>query len=144
MGDVKDFDAMLAEKSGGRPEFVIAGQKFTARGKLPWKKFSTLILSLTAEDTSSADGLIKTEDFFRLVLVPADRQRFIDLINHDGDEDEDDDHIVGAQQVSEILDWLLGHYTGKAVQADNSSTPKSGDSGQPSNVVSLNAKPTSV
>lgn len=137
----RDFDAFMAEKSPGRPEFMLAGQKFTARSRLPWKKFSTFILNM-GDDVSSKDGIDKTEEFFRMVLVAQDRQRFVDLINQDADEEEDE-NIVSPAQVSELLDWLLEYYTGKAQPPEESSSTEPSSSGQPSNVVSLTPRPAS-
>lgn len=140
----KDFDAMLAEKSTGRPMFTVGGQKFTARAKLPWKKFSALILSLVGDDVSTSGGIEKTESFFRMVLVREDRERFMALINNDGDEDEDDDKVVGTQQISDLLDWMLEYYTGKATMSDTPSPPTPLDSGVSVNTVSLTPKTDSL
>lgn len=137
----KDFDAMLNEKLSGRPDFKVGGHTFTARAKLPWKKFSNLILSMSGDDVSSTNGISKTEDFFKLVLIPTDRQRFIDLLNHDGDEDDDDDSVIAPEQVSEILDWLLAYYTGKAGASESASSEQQPGTGLPLNVVSASLSP---
>jgi hypothetical protein len=134
----KDFDAMLGE---GRPDFTVGGQRFTARAKLPWKKFSQLILSMSAggTDAASSDGIAKTEEFFRLVLIPSDRDRFMNLIANDGEEEGDEDNVIASQQVSAILDWLLGIYTGKLAATNGTPLlPSSQPTGEPSSTVSLN------
>ena len=140
MSRFNDFDA--AVNSNVRPEFTIGGQKFVARAKLPWKKFSSLILSMNEADSSSVEGIAKTENFFRLVLIPKDRQRFIDLINADGEDDDNDENYLDSSQVSALIDWLLELYTGKDEKNDNSSSDTPSTTGVPSNIVSLTPRPT--
>lgn len=138
----KDFDAMIASK--GRPEFTVAGNKFTCRAKLPWKKFSNLMLSMMGDDVTSQDGIDKTEEFFRLVLLPQDRDKFLTILNFDGEGEDDalaEALVVSNEQISEILDWLLAYYTGKAQANDESSSPSPPATGQPLNAVSLSPKP---
>lgn len=135
----RDFDAFLREKSGGRPEFIIGGQKFTCRAKLPWKKFSAMMLSLSGED-ASAKGLEKTEDFFKLVLIQPDRQRFLDLLNYDGEDDEgDEENVISPSQVGNLLDWLLAYYTDKDGGATEEEKPTS--EAVPNNVVPMSLDP---
>lgn len=136
-----DFDAALRELRGENLEFVVAGQTFTARAKLPWKKYSNLMMSLFGQDVTTADGLAKTEEFFNLVVVKRDRERFMALVNSDGDDDDDDeDNVIDPSQVSAILDWMLGLYTGKAPKKEESSSDSSPTTGLPSNVISLDPK----
>ncbi|HYJ33831.1 MAG TPA: hypothetical protein VE326_11480 [Candidatus Binatia bacterium] len=123
----KDFDSWLAEQRG-EVTFTVGGQTYTGRKRVPWQKMNKYLMSL-GEDT---DGIESTKDFFRMVLVPADRERFVAAIDYDGDDDE---QILASEQVGKILDWLLGIYTGKGEK----DKPVSTDS-QPSNVVSLNPK----
>lgn len=123
----KDFDAALKEMLGDRPSFTMGGQTFTCRQRLPWKKFSNMILSLSGEEAQAGGGLDKTEEFFRLVLIKGDRDRFIGLLNYDGEDEEnggDDELAAAPQQVGELLDWLLAYYTGKADTTDESSSDK--------------------
>lgn len=140
----KDFDAALREKRGEELEFVVAGQTFTARAKLPWKKYSTLIMSLFGQDVTTADGLNKTEEFFRLVIVKRDRDRFIALMDSDGDGEEDgegdEDNVIDPTQVSALLDWMLALYTGKEPKNETSSSDSPPTTGLPSNVISLDGK----
>lgn len=114
MSNLKDFDAMLAEKVGGRPEFILGGQKFTCRAKLPWKKYSALILKLTSGEYRSAEEeMVVTEKFFRMVLLPADRDRFFELLNRGSDdEDDEDEDVIANPQVGYLIDWLLRKYNG--------------------------------
>jgi hypothetical protein len=134
----KDYDAMLAETVGGRPTFKVAGQTFRCRARLPWKKFSKLLLTLTVSTASGDESLTQTEEFFNLVLVAEDRQRFLDLVNYEGDDDNtDDENVIDPKQVGAILDDLLEYYTGKAPSNASESTATPPGAGQPSNVTSL-------
>lgn len=133
----KDFDAALQEARGDKLEFVVGGQTFTARAKLPWKKYSNLIISLFDADTTTQDGVAKTEEFFNLALTKKDRERFLALLDSDGDDDDDEDAIVDPKQISQILDWMLNLYTGKANKNETPSSDSQPDTGLPSNVISL-------
>src|SRR5215213_6988412 len=118
MSNFKDFDAMLAEKVGGRPSFQLCGQKFECRSKLPWRKWNGMIMSLQLEDNTAEDVV---ENFFNLVLVPQDRERFSALIDVDEPENEDDEEsYVSDEQIGQLMAWLLDHYTGKARENDES------------------------
>src|SRR6478672_163102 len=129
---------MLAEKTGGRPQVTAAGQQFTARSKLAWRKFSNWMLAMDGLDPSSEAAIEGTKDFFRMVLLPESRTRFLELMEYEGDEDDDDDESVLAnEQMGLIIDDLLARYTGKANTNDNSATPSPAPTGQQSNVVSL-------
>ena len=130
----KDFDAMLAEKAGVRPTFIVAGQEFTARAKLPYKKFVRLMGALGADD---ADPDEATEKFFSTVIVKEDRERFLAVLNS---EDDDDERIIDAAQINQITEWLLSIYTGKELTSSDSSSDGSSTTGRPRNVVSLSAK----
>lgn len=132
----KDYDAMLAEKIGGRPTFKVGGQMFTCRAKLPWKKFSALLLSLTVTSATGDTPTQQTEEFFRLVLLPNQREAFQALLDADG-EDDDETPVIDSNQVGYILDDLLAYYTGKAQPNDSVSTEQQQNAGQPSNVTSL-------
>lgn len=132
----KDYDAMLSEKFGGAPTFKAAGLTWTCKPKLPWKKFSTLIISLSVSSATGEATLEQTEKFFGLVLVKSDRQAFLDLLKT-MEEDDDVDEVLDSRQVNMILDDLLDFYTGKeSSNASNSSTSPPG-AGQQSNVTSL-------
>lgn len=125
----KDFDAFLTEKLGGRPTFTVGSQKFTGRSRLPWEKFSNLILSMSGEDAASPNGVENTKKFFRLVLIPADRQRFINLIEYDGADDDDDETVIAPQQVSALIDWLLEYHSGKPQTSETPSLDSPLDTG---------------
>lgn len=133
----KDFDAWLNE-TRGEISFSVGGQTFTGRKRVSWEKMNRYLLNLGDEGT---DGIDQTKDFFRMVLVPADRQRFIEAVEYDGD---DDDRILASEQVGKILNWLLEVYTGKAPSDAASSSAEQPSTGAPSNVVSLNPKPASA
>jgi hypothetical protein len=129
----KDFDAWLNEQRG-EVTFTVGGQTFTGRKRVGWQKMNRYLLNLGAEGT---DGIEQTRDFFRMVLIPADRERFLAAVDYDGD---DDDRILSAEQVGKILDWLLGVYTGKAQSDVEQSSAAQPGTGAQSNVVSLSPK----
>lgn len=131
----RDFDAVLAEKAGVRPTFRVGGQEFTVKARLPIKKYRELIDFMTSDE---GDEGSKTEQFFRTVLIPADRDRFLALYNNEDDEDETS--IVDQSQVDEITTWLLEHITGKQLRKSDSSTSGASETSQPQNVVSLNSR----
>ena len=109
MSSFMDFDAMLREKTGAPPTFHIGGQDFTCRTKVPWRKLDSLVFQirtgLYAEDKTEQD---LTEDFFKMVIIKDDRQRFIDLLNADGDDD--DDEVADYAQVGKLTNWLMDIY----------------------------------
>lgn len=128
----RDFDAMLAERAGVRPTFRVGGQEFTVRAKLPFKRFATLV------NSEQDDEITATEDFFRMVLVPADRDRFMALLDADGEEDTDG--VIDPEQVKLISEWLMELYTGKGRQSSDGSSDGAATTGPPPNVVSLNPR----
>lgn len=138
----KDYDAYLAEKAGGRPEFTVAGQRFTARSKLSWKKFNGWVLSMDGIDPTSQEAIDRTRDFFKMVLLPESRERFLALMEFEGDDDdaESDETVLSNEAMSAILDDLLARYTGKAPKTEPGSSSGPGSTGQPSNVVSLSPR----
>lgn len=130
----KDFDAMLA----GRPTFTVGGQIFTARAKLPWRKFTSL-LSAMSEAVDSGGGTEATEKFLVMAVVRQDRERFKALLELD---DNDDDDAVGISpgEITELSSWLMEHYTGKRSEGDESSSDGPPKTGPPRKVVSLSAR----
>lgn len=132
----RDFDAMLAEKAGVKPTFTVAGQTFTLRAKLPYAKWNKLLLTMRSDD---ADQMKATHEFFNTVLVRADRERFAALLDSEDDEDEG---VIGIEEMSEITDWVMEHFTGKLQRNSNGSSPGSNETGGSPNVVSLNARST--
>lgn len=134
----RDFDAMLAERAGVRPTFRLAGQVFTVKAKLPHKKFKNLLATLAGDD---ADENKAEEDFFRLCLVPQDRERFFLLLDFDGEGDQVDEWtVVSPDQVSALIEWLMELYTGKQMPSSASSSAGSSNTGTAPNVVSLNSR----
>ncbi|MDP8971150.1 MAG: hypothetical protein M3N52_11790 [Actinomycetota bacterium] len=129
----RDFDAMLAEKAGVRPTFTVAGQTFTARAKVPFKKFTRMLAAIDDD----ADVVDTAEKLFDLALIKADRQRFQDLLDADGDDEGDEDAVVSLAQLNQITEWLMEIYTGKPQTSTNSSSPGPSETGPSSNVVSL-------
>jgi len=130
----RDFDAMLAEKAGVRPTFKIGGQIFTLRSKLPYSRWTKIIAAMRDDDVSGEQA---NEQFFRAVLIPSDRERFMELLNS---ENDDDGAVIGMQEMDELLDWAMSHFTGKAPSNSNGSSPGAGETGQRPNVISLSAK----
>jgi len=132
---VKDFDAMLAERAGVRPTFKVSGQEFQVRSKLPYKKFQSMMAAMTAE---GADTDAATDEFFRAVITKADRDRFLALLNDDGEDDED--RVIDPAQMGAIIDWLISLYTGKAHTSSASSSDGPNPTGLQRNVVSLSPR----
>lgn len=138
MSVTRDFDAMVAEKAGIRPTFKVAGQEFTLRAKLPYGKWNELIAFMRADET---DADMATRKFFNTVLIRADRERFLQLLNVD-DDDSDDVGVVDMQQMDAITDWAMEHFTGKLLSSSNGSSPGVNGTGQQPNVISLSSRNT--
>lgn len=130
----RDFDAMLAQRAGTRPTFRVGGQEFTVKAKLAFKKFAKLIATFEEAD----DEIAATEAFFRMVLVPSDRDRFIALLDADGEDDSD--AVIDPEQIQAMTEWLMEYYTGKHRASSNGSSGGAGTMAQPLNVVSLNPR----
>ena len=128
----KDFTKKYSDIE--RPEFIVGGQTFTARAKLPYKRFSTLLEQMRADDV---DVQAATAEFFRTALIREDRDRFIELLEYDGD---DDDVTISMEQLNEITDWLMEHFTGKTQPSSDSSPNGAGGTGQSRKVVSLSSR----
>jgi hypothetical protein len=132
----RDFDAMLAEKAGIRPTFKVGGQEFTLRSKLPYSKWNKLLAVMRDDDTDADEA---TEMFFNTVLVKGDRQRFLELLAKE-DDDDDDDNVIGLQQMNDITDWVMEHFTGKHPSSSGGSSPGANGTGPQPNVISLSSK----
>lgn len=132
----RDFDAMLAEKANGRPTFKVGGQEFTLRKKLPYSKWLKLLAVMRSDDVDETES---NEEFFNTVLVRDDRQRFFDLLANEDDEDEDD-NVIGMDQMDELTTWIMEVFTGKHSTSSNGSSPGANGTGQQPNVVSLQSK----
>lgn len=131
----RDFDAMLAEKAGVRPTFRIGGQEFSLRAKLPYAKWTKILAAMRSDDVSAEAA---NELFFRAVLAPGDRERFLALLGRD--DDLDDDNCIGVEEMEPLIDWAMEHFTGKAPSSSNGSSPGSNNTGQSPNVISLSSK----
>lgn len=128
------------DKSREKPEFEVAGQRFTARAKLPFRAFVNLLDYLSDEDIGEVD---KTQRFFRTVLSRDDRDRFLELLNRGGDDDADDvddAEVIAGDEVSEITTWLVEYYTGKHQTSSPSSSDGASSTPPSPNVVSLNPR----
>lgn len=137
----RDFDAMLVEKGRQRQTFRAGGQEFTAKAKLPYRKFQTLLAAMGRVDENDDEAVRRAEEqFFRAALIRSDRDRFLELLNADGDEDDDDFATLDPEQVNEITAWLMEHFTGKRETTSDSSSDGASGTGQRPNVVSLNAR----
>lgn len=133
---IRDFDAMLAEKAGVAPTFKVGGQEFALRPKLAYKKWVKLLAAMRADDT---DEMQATKDFFAAVVVRADRDRFLALLDKDDDEADDDD-VIDMSQLDALTSWVMEILTGKLQTTSSSSSPGASTTGQPLNVVSLNPR----
>lgn len=131
----RDFDAYLAEKAGVRPTFKIAGQVFTLRSKMAYTKWSKLLASMRSDEVSPEEA---NDMFFRAALIRGDVDRFMALLNKDDDDDEG--AIIGLQEADALVDWAMAHFTGKALNTSDGSSPGSNGTGPSPNVVSLQSK----
>jgi hypothetical protein len=139
----KDFDAMLAEQGRQRKTFRIGGQEFTVKAKVPYRKFQTMLAALSRAAESDDDDETRgaEERFFREVLIKSDVDRFLALLNAEGDGDEVDEYaVIDAAQLSPLTDWVLEHFTGKRSESSDSSSDGSSGTGRSQNVVSLTAR----
>lgn len=133
---VRDFDAMLAERAGVAHTFRVGGQEFRLRHKLAHRKWLKLLAAMRADDTDEQKA---TADFFAAVVVKADRQRFLDLLDKE-DDDEDDEAVIDFSQLDALTDWIMEIITGKLQKSSGSSSPGANKTGAPVNVVSLNPR----
>lgn len=133
---VRDFDSMLAANAGVRPSFKVGGQEFTLRAKLPYKRWNKLLASMRAEDVDPQEA---TADFFRAVLVKADRERFVALLDKE-DDDDDEEAVIDLSQMDAITDWVMEHFTGKLKNSSDSSQPGANGTGPAPNAVSLRSR----
>lgn len=138
----RDFDSMLAAKAGVRPTFTVGGQEFSLRSKLPSKTWNRLLASMRSDDVTPEEANVA---FFSTILAKKDRQRFLDLLANEGDEDDDDDTgVIDLSQVDAITDWAMEHFTGKRLSNNDSSTPSANGVGVAPNVVSLQSRATNA
>lgn len=115
----RDFDSMLAANAGVNPTFKVAGQEFSLRVKLPYRRWNKLLATMRSEDIDEQEG---AEDFFNTVLIKADRQRFLDLLNNE-DDDDDAAESISLAQMNDLIDWVMEYFTGKHGNSSDSSTP---------------------
>lgn len=135
----RDFDARLADrkKAAGRPTFKLAGQEFTLRAKLPFRKWNKVVAFMRADDTTQDEAM---DAFFNLVLIRVDRPRFADLLDREDSESDDDEDVVDWSQVDDLMDWAMEHFTGKNLSSASSSTDGASETDPPRNVVSLSSR----
>lgn len=131
---VRDFDSMLAEKAGVRPTFRVGGQDFTLRSKLPYARWNKLMAKMRSDDVDPDEA---TREFFRTVLVRADRDRFMALMDVEEDGTDDDAGVIDVGQLDEITDWAMEHFTGKRRNSSESSPPGANGTGPALKSVSL-------
>src|SRR5688572_1217386 len=132
----RDFDAMLAEKAGVRPTFKIGGQEFALRAKLPYTKWNKLIEQMRSDDVDADEA---SANFFRAVLIKADRERFLELMAKE-DDDDDDENVIDLSQMDDLTEWIMETFTGKTRNSSGSSSDGVNGTGQPPNVVSLSSR----
>lgn len=131
----RDFDAMLAEKAGIRPTFKVGGQEFTLRAKLPYGKWNKMLSRMRSDEVDADEA---TREFFNTVLIRADRERFLTLL--DNDDDEDEGNVVDLEAMDKLTDWIMEHFTGKTPSSSESSPNGASGTGQRQNVVSLSSR----
>ena len=132
-----DYDAWLIEHLGGRHTFRVAGQDFTCKIRMSWRKYGALFFEL-AEATTGPAILDAQEAFILACVVKTDRERAAALLVRDDDDDEEG--IVASPQLRRIVDDLMDYYAGKLGGSDNGSTSAQSDAGPASNVTSLSAR----
>jgi hypothetical protein len=126
-------------KAGIRPTFKVAGQEFTLRKRLPYATWNKLLAAMRSPEADD-DQQKATKDFFDKVLVRADRERFATLLDFEGDDEDDDDAVIGLDQMDQLTDWVMQIMTGKAPKNETSSTAGLNTTGPAPNVVSLSSK----
>lgn len=135
----RDFDAMLAEQAGVRPTFIVGGQEFTLRSKLPYGRWNKLLKTMRDEE---ADAMASTAEFFNTVLIRADRERFLALLakGEDDDDEDDDEGVIDLVQMDGLTDWIMEYLTGKLRRSTDGSSAGANATGPAPNVVSLQSK----
>lgn len=141
----RDFDAAM--QSIGRPTFVLGGQKFTCRApaKMAWAKWNNIIMDLDGGPAGSVKAEVeRTKGLLKKVIIASDRQRFMDLLEYEGDDEgeDEDDVVVSNKQVGELLNWVLETYTGKGETSESTLSEPPSDAGLPVKRASLSAVPT--
>lgn len=134
-----DFDAAVNEMAGNRQTFRLAGQEYTLRAKLPFTKWNKLLEKMNSDEV---DNLSSTLEFYDLVLIRADRQRFHDALTADDADDDDEAGVIGVEQMRDLTDKVMEHFTGKLQSSTDGSSPGADTTGASPNVVSLNARTT--
>jgi hypothetical protein len=133
---MKDFDELVRGRK--REKFKLGGQTFTTRANLSARRFARMLTLVEQIDGAEA-AIDATAAFMDKVLIPEDRERFRLLLEVDPDEDvEDDEKAVTLEQINEVVDWTVEHYTGKRITREESSTPGAESAPMPQNVVSFN------
>jgi hypothetical protein len=128
----RNFDRMLDALD--RPTFTVAGQEFTMRRRLSYKKLNMILFGEQITELEYAQRLFST------VLVPADRERFFALLDADNDDDEDDNddkELIDFRQMQQLSKWVMDYYTGRDDPKDETSSNGQGTTGQPLNFKSF-------
>jgi hypothetical protein len=130
---MKNFDELVTGRK--KEPFKLGGQTFTIRARLHSRRFARMLKD--CQDAEGAEASIDAAGrFMNRALIVKDRERFQQLI--DGDDDDDDDaKVVTFEQLRELVDWCVDHYTGKHDTQEESSTPGSPPTPTPRNVVSF-------
>lgn len=106
---LKNYDTV----SGDKETFVVAGQTFTVRAKVPRQS----LLNLSSID----DADRRVDQFFATVLIRVDRERFLELLH--STDDGDDIPCITIPQANEIMNDITEYLTGASEGKDESSTP---------------------
>jgi len=133
---MKDFDELVRGRK--REAFKLGGETFHIRSKLHARRFARMIRAV--ENIEGAEAAIDvTVGFMDKVLLPEDRDKFRALMAVEDDDDDkaDDEKAVTLEQVNELVDWVIEHYTGKRLTPGESSSPGAESTQTPHNVVSF-------
>lgn len=124
-----DFDQWLSDELKEQPTFVLGGEKFTCKSpaNLSWKKYGGTIMALTSGILPEGKNQMEqTADFFQVVLVKEDRERFQELLDYEGDDGEP---VASNSQIGQLLQWFLDVYSGSEAPKEKQSSPKQSASG---------------
>lgn len=134
---VRDFDAALNEAAGERPAFIVGGEQFHLRARLPYSKWQKLLHLMRSDEVDNMDA---TRKFFDTVLVKEDRERFAELLEREESDHDDDADLIGIDQMDAMTDWAMEYFTGKLRRSSDGSSPGSNATTTSQNVVSLNPR----
>jgi hypothetical protein len=134
---MNDFDELVRGRK--RDKFKLGGQTFTIRANLHARRFARMLRVVEGIE-GAEDAIDATVKFMDKVLIPEDRERFHAIMSaaEEDDDSEDDATAVTLEQINEVVDWTVEHYTGKRPTREESSTPGAESTETPQNVVSFN------